>query len=185
MKSSRTGSQYYSRAADRYRDIVSTSGSELTDITWLEGCIPVVNPSWLQAEHTDEESVKIADSAISNLEEMAEMMQDLEQIEAIKKTLTGMRGCGLRIANKSLEASQFNCRFHRIPYGGASLPGEAGVTSARAEETQVCYRGGAAKENPTEQLKDSIPAETNRKGIQLDCDGRGFESATGLENAAT
>lgn len=184
-------SQYYSRAADRYRDIVSTSGIELTDISMAGGVAFLLSIlAGLQAEHTDEESVKIADSAISNLEEMARNdSKDLEQIEAIKKTLTGMRGVWSQgLPNRepwklaSSIADSIECLM-----GGASLPGEAGVYIRDALMRLKCaIEEEQQRKNPTEHLKATASLlRQTEKILRSDCDGHGFESATRLENAAT
>ena len=187
----RLASQYYSRAADRYRDLIAASGIGLTDISIAGGVAVLLSIlADLQAEHTDKEAVKIADGAISNLEEMARNDdKELEQIEAIKRTLTGMRGVwsqGLpnrepwKLAKSIADSIEYLME-------GVSLPGEAGVCIRDALRSLKCaIEVEQQRKNPTELLKATASllrqAET---GFKSDCDGFGFESATGLKNAAT
>jgi tetratricopeptide (TPR) repeat protein len=183
--------QYYSRAADRYRDLIATSGIELPDIGMTGGVAALLSIlTDLQAEHTDEEAVKIAEGAISNLEEMARNDgKEQEQIEAIKRTLTGMRDVWSQGLPNKEPWKLAKSIADSIGYlmGGLSLPGEAGVCICDALRSLKCaIEVEQQRKNPTELLKatESLlrQAET---GFRSDCDGLGFESATGLGNAAT
>jgi tetratricopeptide (TPR) repeat protein len=187
----RLASQYYSRAADRYRDIVSTSGIELTDIGMAGGVAFLLSIlAGLQAEHTDEESVKIADSAISNLEEMARNDgKELKQIEAIKRTLTGMSGVWSQGLPNKEPWKLASSIADSIEYfmGGVSLPGEAGVCIRDALRSLKCaIQEEQQRKNPTELLKATASLlKQAEKRFRSDGIDLGFESATGLGNAAT
>jgi len=182
--------QYYSRAADRYRDLIAISKIELTDIG-MAGSVAVLLSilAELQAEHTDEETAKIADRAISSLEEIARNGgKELDQIEAIKRTLTGMSVVWSQGQLNKEPWKLARAIAESIEYfmGGMPFLGEAGVCIHDALRSLKCaVEEEQQRKNPTELLKATASllrqAET---GFRSDCDGHGFESATGLGNAA-
>ena len=184
-------SQYYSRAADRYRDLIGTSRTELTDIGMAGGVAALLSIlSELQAEHTDEEAVKIADRAISNLEEMARNDgKEPEQIEAVKRTLTGMREVWSQGLPNKEPWKLARSITGSIEYfmGGLSLRGEAGVCICDALRSFKCaIEEEQQRKNPSELLKASASllrqAEKRFRSGSIDL---GSESATWLGNAAT
>jgi tetratricopeptide (TPR) repeat protein len=184
-------SQYYSRAADRYGDIIAASGIELADIG-MAGSVAVLLSILedLQAEHTDEEAVKIADRAISNLEEMAmNDGEELEQIDAIKRTLTGMRCVWSQGLPNKEPWKLARSIADSIEYfvGGVPFPGGTG---AFIDDALRCIKCAIEEEqqrrDSTELLNASASllrqAETRFRSSGT---GPGFESATWLGNAAT
>jgi tetratricopeptide (TPR) repeat protein len=187
----RLASQYYSKAADRYRDSIAKSGIGLTDIEMAGGVAVMLSTlGELQAKQTDDAAVKIADRAISNLEEMTRNDgKELEQIEAIKRTLTGMRKVwsqGLpnnepwRLASSIADSIEYFI-------GGMPSPGEAGVLIDEALRSLKCaIEEELMRKNTSELLKASASllrqAETRFRSEGI---GLGSESATWSGNAAT
>ena len=187
----RLASQYYSRAADRYRDLISTSGIELTDIAMAGGVAALLSIlSELQAERTDEEAIKIADRAISNLEEMARNDgNEPEQIEAIKRTLTGMREVWSQGLPNKEPWKLARSITDSIEYfmGELSLQGEAGVCICDALRSfKFAIEEEQQRRNPSELLKASASLlrqavkRFRSDGIEIEC-----ESATWLGNTVT
>lgn len=187
----RLASQYYSRSADRYRDLATTSGIELADIGMARDVAVLLSIlAELQTEQTDEEAVKIADRAISNLGEMARNDgKEPEQIETIKRYLTGMRGAwsqGLpgkepwKLARSIADSIEYFV-------GGMPFPGEANIFIDDALRSLKCaIEEEQQRRNSTELLKSSASmlrqAETRFRSGGI---GPLFDSAIGLENAAT
>jgi hypothetical protein len=184
-------SQYYSRAADRFRDLAATSGIKLTDIDMAASVASLLSILVeLQVEHVDEEAVKIAGRAISNLEEMARNDgKDLEQIGAIKRTLTGMRAAWSQGLPNKEPWKVARSIADSIDYfmGGLPLPDETGACINDAlRNLKFAIEEEQQRRNPTELLNASASllrqAERRFRSGGI---GPGFESAAGLGNAAT
>ena len=131
--------------------------------------------SELQAEHTDEEAVKIADRAISNLEEMARNDgKEREQIEAIKRTLTGMREVWSQGLPNKEPWKLARSITGSIEYfmGGLSLRGEAGICIYDALKSFKCaIEEEQQRKNPSELLKASASLlRQAEKRFGSDCD---------------
>lgn len=184
-------SQYYSRAADRFRDLANTPGINLTEIGMAASIASLLSIlTELQVEHVDEEAVKIAGRALSNLEEMARNDgKDLVQIEAIKRTLTGMREVWSQGLPNKEPWKVARSIAESIDYFvvGSPLSEEAGACIIYALRNLKCaIEEERQRRNSTELLNASASllrqAETKLRSGGI---GPGFESAAGLGNAAT
>lgn len=184
-------SQYYSRAADRFRDLADTPGINLTDIGMAASVASLLSIlAELQVERVDEEAVKIAGRAISNLEEMARNDgKDLVQIEAIKRTLVGMKEVWSQGLPNKEPWKVARSIAESIDYFvvGSPLSEEAGACIIDALRNLKCaIEEELQRRNPTEPLNASASllrqAETKIRSGGI---GQGFESAALLGNAAT
>ena len=191
IEGARIASRYYSRAADRYRDLVITSGIELPCIGMAAGVAALLSIlAQLQVEDKYGEAVKMVDRAVSNLEEMAlYASKELEQIEYIKRTLIGMKEVWSLdlICRDPWKLAKLVAKSIEYLMGGAFLPGEVGVCIYDALKSLKCaIEEEQQRRDPSEMLKASASRLREAEMIiQSDQTGTGFDSATRLGNAAT
>lgn len=180
--------QYYSRGADRYRDLRETSQlPEISMVEWVAKLLSIL--AELQAEKRDEVAFKLAGEAISSLKEVSRSAgKEAEQIKAIQRTLSGMRAVWSlsQISKEPWKLAGSVALSIEHLMGGFRLPGETGVCIYNAlKSLRDAIDAEQQRGDPFERLRASASSlRTAERRLQSENSDLGNDSAIGVGNAA-